>query len=61
MCAGCFRMTPKSDLSEARQVPIGQQHPALSLSHSGIMQDSSAQLLHQVPEEERADKKDGSC
>ncbi|XP_042280044.1 frizzled-6-like [Thunnus maccoyii] len=54
------RMTPKSELSEARQVPSGQQHPALNRSHSSSIQDSSHQLVHKVPEESK-DTKDCSC
>ncbi|XP_029928525.1 frizzled-6 [Myripristis murdjan] len=54
------RMTPRSDLCEARHAPSGQQHPALSLSHSSSVQGSSPHLVHQVPEESK-DNKDSSC
>lgn len=53
-------MTPRSELSEARQVPSGQQHPALNLSHSSSIQDSTHQLVHRVLEESK-DTKDSSC
>ncbi|TKS81667.1 Frizzled-6 [Collichthys lucidus] len=49
-------MTPRSEVSEVRQVPSGQQHPALNLSHSS----STHQLVHRVPEESK-DTKDSSC
>lgn len=54
------RMTPRSELSETKHVPIGQQHPALNLSHSSNIQDSTNQLVHQVPEESK-DTKDSTC
>ncbi|KAJ0000103.1 hypothetical protein NQD34_011945 [Periophthalmus magnuspinnatus] len=45
------RNTPRSDHSEAKRVsPV--QHPALNLSHSSNLQDSSQlQLVHKAPEE----------
>lgn len=57
------RMTPRSDLSEARQVSSGQQqqqHPALNLSLSSSIQDSTHQLVHKAPEESK-DAKDSNC
>lgn len=60
LCPGWFRMTPRSELSDARQVPSGQQHPALNLSHSSSIQDSTHQLVHRVPEESK-DIKDNNC
>ncbi|XP_022060360.2 frizzled-6 [Acanthochromis polyacanthus] len=56
------RMTPRSELSENRPLPIGQQlqHPALNLSHTSGIQDSAHQMVHQVPEESK-DPKDSSC
>lgn len=46
-----FRLTPMSELSEARQVTVGQQHPALNPSHTSIVQDSAQKTVHQVSEE----------
>lgn len=46
-----FRLTLMSELSEGRQVTVGpQQHPALNLSHTGIIQDPAHQMVHQVSE-----------
>ncbi|KAK0151222.1 Frizzled-6 [Merluccius polli] len=53
------RVTPRSDLSEARQLPSGQHHPALNLSHSGSGRGSSSRMVHQVQEDK--ENKDSSC
>ncbi|XP_030225976.1 frizzled-6 [Gadus morhua] len=55
------RITPRSDLSEARQLSSGQHHPALNLSHGGSAKGSSSRVVHQV-QEDKKDKvnKDGS-
>lgn len=60
MCSVSCRVTPRSELSEARQAPGGAQHPALNLSLSTSIQDSSHQLVHRAPEESK-DAKDSSC
>ncbi|XP_071253058.1 frizzled-6-like isoform X1 [Salvelinus alpinus] len=52
------RMTPRSELSETRQVPSGQ-HLALSHSHSGSAKGSVPHLVRQLPEEKK--EKDSSC
>lgn len=44
------RMTPRGEQSEVKQVST-VQHPALNLSHSSNLQDSSHQLVHKAPEE----------
>ncbi|KAL0984968.1 hypothetical protein UPYG_G00151250 [Umbra pygmaea] len=51
------RMTPRSDLSETRKLPIGQQ-TAFSHSHSGSVKVSAPHLVRQVPEEKN---QDNSC
>ncbi|KAK2844160.1 hypothetical protein Q5P01_010819 [Channa striata] len=55
------RMTPRSELSEARQVATAQQYPALNLPHSSGIQDSANQLVHQVAEESKDTKDTNSC
>ncbi|XP_046872290.1 frizzled-6 [Hypomesus transpacificus] len=52
------RMTPKSDLSDVRQLPIGQQHAALNQSHSSSMKGSAPHLRQVV---EGSKDKDSSC
>ncbi|KAM6967339.1 LOW QUALITY PROTEIN: frizzled-6-like [Aplochiton taeniatus] len=53
------RMTPRSDLSEARPVPSGHQHPALNRSQSSSTRASGPPQVHQAPEESK--EKDSSC
>ncbi|KAF3691563.1 Frizzled-6 [Channa argus] len=55
------RMTPRNELSEARQVPTAQQYPALNLPHSSGIQGSTHQLVHKVPEESKDTKDTNSC
>uniref|UniRef100_A0A3Q2P9U8 Frizzled-6 n=1 Tax=Fundulus heteroclitus TaxID=8078 RepID=A0A3Q2P9U8_FUNHE len=51
------RMTPRSELSDARQATSGQQHhPALNLSHSSSIQECAPQTVDQVSEESRDPK-----
>uniref|UniRef100_A0A3P8W6H8 Frizzled-6 n=1 Tax=Cynoglossus semilaevis TaxID=244447 RepID=A0A3P8W6H8_CYNSE len=51
-------LSPRSELSAVRQVPTGQQHPAMNLSHSTSMIPDS---IHQLVPEESGDTKDNSC
>uniref|UniRef100_A0A3Q0R1F9 Frizzled-6 n=1 Tax=Amphilophus citrinellus TaxID=61819 RepID=A0A3Q0R1F9_AMPCI len=54
-------VTPRSELSEIRQVPCEkQQLLALNLPHTSSLQDSSHQMVLQVPEEGK-DPKDSNC
>lgn len=56
------RMTPRSELSDARQIPIGPQlqHPALNPSYSSGVEDPAHQILHKVQDESK-EPKDSSC
>ncbi|XP_056143101.1 frizzled-6 [Lampris incognitus] len=49
------RLSPRSDLSEAKQIPSGQQPPASNMSHGGSIKGSSSHLRQIV------ESKDSSC
>ncbi|KAJ3598516.1 hypothetical protein NHX12_002027 [Muraenolepis orangiensis] len=54
------RVTPRSDLSEARQLPGGQHlHPAPNQSQSGSARGSSSRAVHQPQEEPQGPREQG--